>query len=767
MLQSPTCSPRKKKLCRRIIDLRHRISDKNKQIKRIQSKNRYLKKKVASLKTILTELESKNLLDAENVGILSRLGVGQRELIQRQDIKSRTGTIVRKRYSPQLKSFALTLNFYSSKAYQYVRKTFNTCLPSLRTLAKWYQCIDGRPGFTKESFNALKVKTDQAKSVIHASLIIDEMKLKNKVEFHPASQRVFGYVDYGTGIEDSDCKDECTDALVFLVVPINSRFKVPIGYFLISGMKGEQKATLVLQAISMCHDVKVNIVAVTFDGCPANLTMAKKLGCNLDPKNLKTAFKHPETGANVVIWPDPCHMLKLIRNAFHFYKELVTKSGKYIKWQYLEELHKLQELENFHMANKLRASHINFKDNIMKVKLATQLFSRSVAKALQFLCQILEMEEFRNVDETVNMLLLLNDTFDILDSNVHGRGLKRALNTENHEIYFRRLDEAKDFFMSITTNNVKNKFTPVKLIDSPRFTGFLGMCIVIESTKTLYTDLINNEQIPITYLPLHKLSQDHIELFFCNVRSHGGCNNNPTPRLFETIYKRILVHTELMDIGTGNCMPLENISILNCSTPIERINITTPGYHSQDTEPNDDEKTNMEPDLDILAMSLSRFSENMVEYIAGFVVSSLVKKLKCSICIQALVSLNENKNSFIYYRDLGGLIYPSKTVTKICKRSEMTVKTYLYNDETQPMNVTKLRAEFLTAQTLKTFIGEQLFADFAYHQFDTMETNHIIDLTKCVIKKYIDTRLSYLIKSKSKQKVVRRVYTKLIHFKNQ
>lgn len=148
-------------------------------------------------------------------------------------INATSGKVSRVKYSPALRTFALTLNFYSTKAYRYVRNTFNTCLPSIQTLSKCYKTIDGRPGFTKEALEAIKLRSEQAKSKLYGTLIFDEKKIRNKIEFVPSTRRTFGYVDFGTDI-DSDCNEECTDALVFLVVPFNAMFKVPIGYFLIN-----------------------------------------------------------------------------------------------------------------------------------------------------------------------------------------------------------------------------------------------------------------------------------------------------------------------------------------------------------------------------------------------------------------------------------------------------------------------------------------------------------------------------------------------------
>jgi hypothetical protein len=48
-------------------------------------------------------------------------------------------------------------------------------------------------------------------------------------------------------------------------------------------------------------------------------------------------------------------MIKLVRNtvAMSDWKVLKDKDGNAIKWQFMEELHKLQESEGLHLANKL------------------------------------------------------------------------------------------------------------------------------------------------------------------------------------------------------------------------------------------------------------------------------------------------------------------------------------------------------------------------------------------------------------------------------
>lgn len=56
-------------------------------------------------------------------------------------------------------------------------------------------------------------------------------------------------------------------------------------------------------------------------------------------------------------------------------------NGYSIDWKYLEYLVKIQNDEGLHAATELRNRHVNFKNEIQKVKIAPQTFSNSVAGA--------------------------------------------------------------------------------------------------------------------------------------------------------------------------------------------------------------------------------------------------------------------------------------------------------------------------------------------------------------------------------------------------
>lgn len=138
---------------------------------------------------------------------------------------------------------------------------FDTALPHPRTLTKWYANLNGRPEFTQEALNALKIikESDKEKKLL---VVLEEMKIKESSEWHPLSQRHFGHVDFGFDI-GTDNSTNATDALVLLLVGINTVWKLFIEYFLIKGADAKLRARLVTTAIEFVHATGIEIKALT------------------------------------------------------------------------------------------------------------------------------------------------------------------------------------------------------------------------------------------------------------------------------------------------------------------------------------------------------------------------------------------------------------------------------------------------------------------------------------------------------------------------
>ena len=81
---------------------------------------------------------------------------------------------------------------------------------------------------------------------------------------------------------------------------------------------------------------------------------------------------------------DVCHMLKLVRNTLGSYRILIDKDDNKVCWKYIIELQKLQDKEGLRLGNKLKLAHIQWQQQKMKVNLAAQSLSSSVADAIEY-----------------------------------------------------------------------------------------------------------------------------------------------------------------------------------------------------------------------------------------------------------------------------------------------------------------------------------------------------------------------------------------------
>ena len=82
------------------------------------------------------------------------------------------------RYSDDVKEFALTLYFYSPKAYRYVRSIIPSLNPS--PVRKWSSSIKCEPGFFSEAFTSQANEVHYSSVKKDCSLIINTMSIRQK-----------------------------------------------------------------------------------------------------------------------------------------------------------------------------------------------------------------------------------------------------------------------------------------------------------------------------------------------------------------------------------------------------------------------------------------------------------------------------------------------------------------------------------------------------------------------------------------------------------
>lgn len=86
----------------------------------------------------------------------------------------------------------------------------------------------------------------------------------------------------------------------------------------------------------------------------------------------------------------------------------------------------------------------------MKVKLATQLLSKSVATSLKLCEKHLSSRRFLNTEATVQFIENFNNLFDVMNSRKRDHfGFKKPICSENKNEIFQFLSNMKDYICSL------------------------------------------------------------------------------------------------------------------------------------------------------------------------------------------------------------------------------------------------------------------------------------------------------------------------------
>jgi hypothetical protein len=153
--------------------------------------------------------------------------------------------------------------------------------------------------------------------------------------------------------------------------------------------------------------------------------------------------------------------------------------------------------------------------------------------------------------------------------------------------------------------------------------------------------------------------------------------------------------------------------------------------------------------------TLTQYTKCVTTYIAGFVVRSLSKKLKCKTCIQSLLETDSREIQSVDYALLrtkqnGGLLNPAHDVVVICKTAESVIRGF-QNRETNQMSGPKILSA-CTNQCIEMEYHQRMFDHHVTYYSDDYFDNHILGLIKLIIQEYSKIRLHHFCKEWSRTK---------------
>lgn len=376
-------------------------------------------------------------------------------------------------YPEKVRHFCLALNYFSPRAYEFIRKTFHQHLPATKTIRHWMANSDicGDPGINEQHMERL-AKISKEYQLKHnrqltCSLVFDEMNIRQQVLWSSHQMNYIGYLK-----NDPDDENEqniiAKQALVYVLNGIDTNFEFPIAYYLIESLKAIQRANLLTDILKNVTRCGIRVANLTFDGYAGNVPMCELLGANVDvfSKDFAPFIRNPSNNEAIYIILDPCHMEKLVRNTLASKKIFYDKNNNKIQWRYIEALYEYSRGHDFR-THKLTKKHIDFKRNVMNVRIAAETFSLSVPNSIEYLMEE-QRPEFQGAKPTIDFIRMMDKLFNVFNSKrLHDENVfKRALSPSNKRIIFEFLKECIEFFKTlkidreekskVNTNKVKN-----------------------------------------------------------------------------------------------------------------------------------------------------------------------------------------------------------------------------------------------------------------------------------------------------------------------
>ncbi|KAH3720563.1 hypothetical protein DPMN_063462 [Dreissena polymorpha] len=322
--------------------------------------------------------------------------------------------------------------------------------------------------------------------------------------------------------------------LVVMIRSLASNWCFPLCGFASKSLSADYLYAIIWRTISAVEtQSKLKVLFLTFDGASTNRRFYSLHRVDNEGIVYKTVNLYDVT-RDIYFISDVPHLLKTTRNNFsnsfsHKHSKKLWRNGMDISWMHVVKLFENHcELNLYSPCPKLSRSHIDLVSyNYMKVNLAAQILSESVACALEDLYG-------QEVQETVIFLRHMNKFFDCL--NV--RSLSEGKNKRNPNLqpYVSVDDErlaylCEDFLGYLVeweemVEKRNGKFTrnekATMLLSHQTMTGLkMSVMSICASVKIMLN-------AGAEYVLTHSFNQDPLEQHFGLYRHKSGANSNPS-----------------------------------------------------------------------------------------------------------------------------------------------------------------------------------------------------------------------------------------------
>ena len=551
-----------------------------------------------------------------------------------------------RRYSPEMKSIAISLFHAGGKAYRLLSKLF--ILPDKSSIHRYISKLPSSTGISQAALKIIEQKVKQMSPRDKlCTLCMDEVSLKTHLFYSIKSDKIIGLEDFCLYRTNK----VATSALVLLLQSISGNWKQPIAYYLVNGgCPRDELESIIKGAIDKVESIGLNVVVVLSDMGSNFYSLALHL--NVTPE--QPWFIHNDKKYFLMF--DPPHLIKCVRNNLMKY---CFRFGQYVAaWKDIEDLYEKDSALPIRSAPKLTEKHIhptNF--NKMRVKLATQVLSHTVAASL---CMYASLGGLPSTAMgTAEFVLKFDSVFDCVNcSTLHStKKLKCPLNdiSPNNEF----MKEAINFITGLKVFNGNEDVTS-------RIKCLKGWAVTLSAILAIWDHLSANHDFK--YILTRRLNTDPLENFFGTIRQQGGGgnNDNPTPVQFVSAFRKLFFSSFLTSSAINCAADFDNL-IAQCTDNKKSSTLVLAAKTQSQT-------LEIGPiDYKDPSVVSNIVKENAITYVAGYLLHKCSQKHSCSTCKEAQesIDLDGNNKHLCYFKaydqdksQIGGLHAPSASFLK-------------------------------------------------------------------------------------------------------
>ncbi|KAM7298224.1 uncharacterized protein ISCGN_018634 [Ixodes scapularis] len=539
-------------------------------------------------------------------------------------------------------------------------RTLGYPLPSTRTLLRRMQSFHFLPGVLGEVFDILKRKADAMEEAERdCVLFLDEMEIAPGIELDQSEDCFLGSITLPKK------NDDANRALVFMLGGLTSRWKQVIAYhFTGRSLDGTLLKDFVLDLVKLSYEVGLKVLAVTSDMGASNRAMWRELGL-ISTRNEDTtcSIPHPHLqGRRLYFMADVAHLIKNIRGqllrseVFVLSKRTMEENGlpsARVKLEYLETALNMDKENELKVAPGLSEIHVSQGHfTKMKVNIAIQFF-REASTAIRY--RVSQGQLPPEAETTAWFCELVFGWFTLMSSR-HPVVAISHFDGNKYRAAIQKLDLAARTFREMNMGETAHW--------KPSQAGLIASTTVVYQ---LQEELLNEHGYD--YLLTGRMTQDCLENLFSVIRI-----KKPVPSAYDFKYA-----LRMVCVSQFVYTPKTSGYTVDDREYLADLFSACPRAAPQEATPTEEV-------MDGVLDSITKEEGDILAYVAGFLLRTVLKSVNCNNCKGALTANSNSQHGTLirlkeFVRDGENLTYPSDAAMKFLVDCEEQFKGLTYTTD--------------------------------------------------------------------------------------